>query len=388
MKNLHFLIKPASSACNLRCKYCFYTDIAENRSVKHMGMMQRDTVQNLLNAAFSTIEPNGNIHFAFQGGEPTLVGLPFFKDFVEAVEKTKSGKVSVSYSMQTNGTRLDDDWVSFLKENDFLVGVSLDGYKDLHNFYRVNTEGNGSWGIVNQAFQKLVRGGVRTNILCVVTAQCAKHPAKAYNEFKKMGGKHMQFIPCIDPIEENRGKASFSLTPHAYGEFLCKLFDLWYDDWTKGCYHSIRLFEDYVNILLGHLDGTTCATCGQCGSYLVVEGDGSVYPCDFFVLDRWRMGKLGEHTLKDMLGSQQAKAFIQWGSNKPEECKSCRWRSLCNGGCKNDWERSAPPKNYFCESFKTFFTYAETRLCMIAKKELQARRLYHGSLREKDRKIL
>lgn len=377
MKNLQFLIKPASSACNLRCRYCFYADIAQNRSVSHMGMMQPETVDLLLKEAFSNIDSNGSIHFAFQGGEPTVAGLPFFQDFTKKVDQLKPKNVSVSYSIQTNGTLINDQWVSFLKQYDFLVGVSIDGYKDLHNHYRVDAHGKETWKTVSQTFKMLHQAGVRTNALCVVTAQCAKHPEKAYRELKNLGVEYMQFIPCLDPIEEDRGSMPFSLTPKAYGQFLCRLFDLWYDDWSRDNYHSIRLFDDYINILIGCSEGTTCSTCGRCGVYYVVEGDGSIYPCDFFVLDRWKMGKLGENTLADMADSQQAKDFLQWGKEKPVECATCRWSRLCNGGCKNDWERSGSAHNHYCESLQSFFSHAEKQLCTIARSELQLRNTYH-----------
>ena len=145
MKHLQFLIKPASSACNLRCRYCFYADIAQNRSVSHMGMMQLETVDLLLKEAFSNIDPGGDIHFAFQGGEPTVAGLHFFENFTQKVDLLKPGKISVSYSIQTNGTLLDEHWVRFLKQYDFLVGISIDGYKDLHNYYRVDAQGKETW---------------------------------------------------------------------------------------------------------------------------------------------------------------------------------------------------------------------------------------------------
>lgn len=142
----------------------------------------------------------------------------------------------------------------------------------------------------------------------------------------------------------------------------------------KGNYHSVRLFDDYVHILLR--DGaSTCATCGRCGAYFVVEGDGSVYPCDFYVLDEWRMGRLGENSLAELAGSEAARNFLGWGSEKPEECGSCRWKSLCGGGCKNDWVYTdGRPRNYFCRSFRMLFDHAETRLAEIARAELAARR--------------
>ena len=379
MKNLHFLIKPASNACNLRCRYCFYADVSEHRSAGYLGQMRDGTVAALLDAAFSAIDSGGNIHFGFQGGEPTLAGLPFFENFVaRASGKTVPG-ITVSYSIQTNGTLLDDAWIRFLKENDFLVGLSLDGYAELHDLYRTNASGAGTWKQVQNTFFRLRAADVRTNLLCVVTAQCAKHPEKVYKEMKALGGTHMQFIPCLDPLESPRGSMGFSLTPKAYGSFLCRMFDLWYADWQRGTYRSIRLFEDYVNLLLGARNEITCASCGRCGGYFVVEGDGSVYPCDFFVLDQWKMGTLGENTLEEMTRSTPAQEFIQWGLTKPEACASCRWKMLCSGGCKRDWIQSPRRQNYYCEALQAFFSHAEGRLLLIAKKEYIARK-HHSKI--------
>lgn len=370
---INFLIKPASSACNLRCRYCFYEDIAENRQVKNMGIMQADTVSLLLDQAFELVSPGGAVHFAFQGGEPTVAGLSYFRNFTEQVRAMCPKGVGVSYAIQTNGTLLDEEWALFLQEHDFLVGLSLDGYKELHNRNRVDGRGADTWNTVCRAFRLLAKHRVRTNILCVVTKQCASHPDKVYNELKKLGVQYMQFIPCLDPMEEERGGQPFSLTSSLYGDFLCRLFDLWYRDWETGQYRSVRLFEDYINMMLGETS-ITCSTCGYCGGYYVVEGDGSVYPCDFFVLDQWRMGSVHETTLREMANTEQAKGFLLWGQEKPPECLSCRWRGLCNGGCKNDWQVSEGiPHNYFCEAFRRFFGHAGERLSYIAELERQER---------------
>lgn len=372
MKAIHFLIKPASSLCNLRCRYCFYEDIANNRSEKSMGIMTDATVQALVEDTFRTVSPGGTVSFAFQGGEPTVAGLDFFRQFVLQVRRLCPAGVNTTFSIQTNGTLLNQDWADFFRENRFLVGVSLDGYKDVHDLHRKDEKGEGNWTRVLKSVQLLKGNGVMVNALCVVTAQCARHPDRAYSGLKKLGFDYMQFIPCLDPIETARGAMPYSLTPEAYGGFLCRLFDLWYQDWSDGKYRSIRLFDDYVHLLLGDAPGT-CATCGRCGSYFVVEGDGSVYPCDFFVLDQWKLGRLGEQSLAELAQGKTAQNFFQWGQEKPTECTCCRWRILCNGGCKNDWTNEPEPHNYFCPAFQRFFAYAEDRLLTIARAEQRAR---------------
>jgi len=374
MKQISFLIKPASSLCNLRCRYCFYADEAANRSQQSMGLMTEATVQTLLRESFACIEPGGQINFMFQGGEPTVAGLPFFEDFVHRARVQCPPRVQLNFSLQTNGTLLNEDWARFLKNEGFLVGLSIDGFKDLHNAHRVDAEGGATWNRVTRALALLQKHKVAVNALCVVTAQCARSPEKVYNELKKLGFTYIQFIACLDPVGQ-RGQQPFSLTPKAYGQFLCRVFDLWYKDWEQGHYRSVRLFDDYIHILLGD-NASTCATCGRCGAYFTVEGDGSVYPCDFFCMDEWKMGRLGENTLPQLAESEAARRFTQQGQQKPDECAACRWKAVCNGGCQNDWytDGAGLRHNYHCEALRALLDHAMPRMIAIARAEQAARR--------------
>ena len=375
MKYLNYLIKPASSLCNLRCRYCFYCDIADNRTTANLGLMKPETVQALLQETFTQLDAGGAVHFAFQGGEPTLAGLGFYQNFLTQVKASNTKNATVTYSIQTNGMLLDEDWASFLKAHDFLVGLSLDGTKELHDLYRVDVRQEGTWNQVCSSLKLLEKHRVRTNILCVVTAQCAKHPEKVYNQLNNLGARYFQFIPCLDPLDHTGKAPAFSLTSDQYGRFLCRLFDLWYRDWSQQNYCSIRLFEDYVCILLGTPLGTTCSACGNCGGYLVVEGDGSVYPCDFFALDQWKLGNIRENTIPELLSSTQYRAFMELGRHRPAECATCPWGRICRGGCKNDWIGSEP-HNRHCQALKTFFAHAQQRLLTVARAEQQARSRY------------
>lgn len=369
MKSINFLIKPASSLCNLRCKYCFYEDEAENRNVKNMGIMQSATVENLLNKAFAEIEKDGMISFAFQGGEPTLAGLEFFKHFVSEARNKCPKSVKIYFSIQTNGTMLDEAWAKFLKKEQFLVGISIDGNAFLHNMHRVDAEGNGSYDKVMQGLNYLCQEAVDVNALCVVSKQIARKPELIYRELKSLGFAYVQFIACLDPLDQNRGSMCYSLKPEAYGKFLCGLFDAWYMDWKNGQYTSVRLFDDYIHVLLG--DGaSTCATCGKCGNYFVVEGDGGIYPCDFFVLDQWYMGNINRMSFDELLQSEANMRFHEFGREKPEECKKCRYDRICHGGCKNDWEKVDDSyHNYYCKAFSMLMDYAIDRFVEIADKE-------------------
>ena len=374
MKNVNLLIKPASSLCNLRCEYCFYEDEAQNRTQRSMGVMKEELADEMIRQVFEAVDPDGAVSFAFQGGEPTLAGLPYFRHFAEKVKQYRPPRVRVSFAIQTNGTLLDEDWAQFLKAEGFLVGLSVDGFREAHEAHRVDAEGKGTWKRVLTAKALLDQYAVDYNALCVVTGHCARHPEKAYGSLKNLGFRYIQFIACLDPIGHDRGQEPWSLTPERYGRFLCRVFDLWYRDWVQGNYHSIRLLEDYVHVLLG--DGaSTCATCGKCGSYLVLEGDGSAYPCDFFVLDHWRIGSIGEMSVADMAAGEKTAAFLHWGSVKPAECAACPYRTLCNGGCKNDWYTDETgPHNYFCASFRELLDHALPRLQQIARAELAAKR--------------
>lgn len=375
MKYINFLIKPASSLCQLRCRYCFYEDIAEKREQASMGIMSRETAHLLIDRAYETSEPGGMIGFAFQGGEPTLAGLDFFRDFADYAIAHKPVAVNISFSIQTNGMVIDTEWAEFFRKHNFLVGISIDGSKDLHDAYRLDASGKETFNRVKKGLEALKKQGCMYNALCVVTAQCARGAQKAYEGLKKLGVEYMQFISCLDPIGVERGTLKHSLTSEAYGKFLCTLFDMWFDDWQKGRYRSVRLFDDHVNMLAGRSAGT-CSTCGKCGSYFVVEGDGSVYPCDFFVLDEWKMGSLAESTLEELAKSDAAKRFLEWGREKPAECAVCPWKRLCNGGCKNDWvyDKDGLPHNYFCGGFRQYFEYAAPRLSMMARAEMNAMR--------------
>ena len=204
----------------------------------------------------------------------------------------------------------------------------------------------------------------------MVTGPAARRGQAVYQNLKRLGGRYLQFIPCLDPLEEERGGHPFSLTPERYGKFLCTVFDLWYQDWERGDYVSIRLFDDYVHLLAGQNAGT-CATAGTCGRYFVVEGDGSVYPCDFFVLDQWRMGRLGEQTLAELAESETALRFCREGRGAPRECGDCQWLPLCNGGCRRDW--IGMDRNYHCAALRTFFSYAYPRLRQMAELERRMR---------------
>lgn len=367
MKHLTFLIKPASSLCDMRCRYCFYEDVSDNRTCKSMGIMTRETVHALLASAFSVTETGCHVNILFQGGEPTLAGLDFFRAFVQETKALCPPNVTVGYSIQTNGVSLTPAWAEFFQENRFFVGLSLDGTREFHDVFRVDVSGRGSWKRVVHALELLEQYEIETNLLCVVTRAMARSPQKVYQSLCKLKNHPMQFIPCLDPLEAPRGSMPYSLTPKAYGHFLCGLFDCWYRDLSDGTYVSIRIFDDYLRLMMGMPPGS-CAASGACGSYLVVEGDGSLYPCDFFVLDDWYLGNIHEISVETALFSETSQRFLQEGRVRPTDCMSCPYVTLCRGGCKRDFVKDDQSvTNYYCEAFRTFFAYALPRLQDAAK---------------------
>ena len=363
-RNLTLLVKPASSLCNMRCRYCFYADEASRRSGTP-GVMTPETARRLIDAAFAAVREGGQVTFAFQGGEPTLAGPDFFDAFCRYAREHNTKNLTLSWSVQTNGLLIDSFWAAFFREEGFLVGVSLDGTKALHDACRPDAEGNPTWKRAAAAVALLRKNRVNTNLLCVVTSRSAACSRKVYQTLKATGIPYLQFIPCLDPLPGSpEAPAASRLTAKDYGFFLCRVFDLWWADWTGGQAVNVRQFEDWIRVAVG-LPPEMCATCGMCGGYLVAEADGSLYPCDFYALDEWRLGSLedGEDSILSALRSPRMADFRRRSDEKPSACGRCRFFSLCRGGCsRNRIEQDGRTVNGLCDAFQMFFEYAEPRL--------------------------
>ena len=366
MPPLSLLIKPASGSCNMRCRYCFYADEAENRTVALLGRMTRETMHTIADKALAYAD--GDCTFAFQGGEPTLAGLDFFRDLSEYVSGHPNLKrVRVHYAVQTNGYALDEDWARWLAENHVLVGISLDGPKELHDRYRVDREEKGTFNRVMAAIRLLEKHGVDFNILTVVSAANARRGQQVYSFFKKQGFRYQQYIECLDPIGEVQGGHEYSLTPERYEAFLKSVFNAWYQDMKAGRYVYNRYFENLMMLLTGQAP-ESCNLRGVCSPQWVIEADGSVYPCDFYALDQWRLGNILTDSFEAMEEVRQTCGFVEWSRRLPEDCKACRWLPLCRNGCRRNREpvtAGSTGKNYFCEAYKHFLEYACPRLMEV-----------------------
>lgn len=366
MPALSLLIKPASGNCNMRCRYCFYADELDNREIRSYGKMSVDTMHTIVDKAMEYGDYECTI--AFQGGEPTLAGLDFYRDLVAYVTAHENPKkLKIHYALQTNGYLINEEWAAFLGENHFLVGVSLDGLKEIHDRYRLDAAGKGTYQRVISAIRLLEKHQVEYNILTVVTAATARNGQKIYNYFKKNHFGYQQYIECLDPIGEEPGQHEYSLTPEKYGEFLKSMFDAWYLDMRSGTYVYNRYFENLMMIMAGQ-QPESCNMRGVCGKQWVFEADGSVYPCDFYALDQWRLGNIQENSFEEMDEKRDELGFIQWSMRQQEDCQKCRWFGLCRNGCRRNREPVTAEhtnRNYFCKSYQMFFEYAYPRLAEI-----------------------
>jgi len=296
--------------------------------------------------------------FSWQGGEPLLAGVDFFRKVIALQKKYGNQGQIVSNSVQTNVTMLDSEWIKLFKEYNFLVGVSLDGPPEVHNYYRGYTSGKGSFKKVMEGINLLRKGGVEFNILSAIGRGTAKNAKKIYDFFLSQGFFYLQFIPVVD--RRHSKIAEFSITPAQYGDFLGELFDAWWNDGNPLA--SIRLFDNILEILLGG-KSSSCMFKAQCGEYIVIEFNGDAYPCDFFVREKYKLGNIFETSMNQLF----VKAKLQFGKLKeiaPSDCKSCRWNFICHNGClwfgwvKNGRIRD---KDYLCESYKKFFPYTIER---------------------------
>lgn len=366
MPPINVMVKPASSNCNLNCKYCFYRDVAENRDKKSYGIMSEDTLEALVKRTFECGE--NFVGFAFQGGEPTLVGLNFYKKLIELQKKYNVKKIKVNNSIQTNGMLIDEEWARFLSENDFLVGLSLDGPADIQNLNRIDLQGKGSFSRVAKSIEIFNKYKVEYNILCTVTKSVAKHIEKIYRYYAKSGFKYLQFIPCLDELGSKPGENPYSLKPNDYEGFLKKLFDLWYKDFIEGKGVSIRMFDNIVQMLLGY-PPESCDMKGCCSVNTVIEADGSVYPCDFYVLNQWKLGNILNDNLEEMIKCEKGKNFVEISTGTSNNCSSCEYAFICRGGCRRYYEPIDNGKlgeNYFCSTYKSFYKYSLHRFYNIA----------------------
>ncbi|MFH1748640.1 MAG: anaerobic sulfatase maturase [Planctomycetota bacterium] len=369
------LIKPAGPDCNLACTYCFYLEKEKLFPRQRVHRMSAEVLETLVRQVMSA---GRQVTFAWQGGEPTLMGLDFYRQAVELQEQYGCPGQVVGNGLQTNGLLINDDWARFLHEARFLVGLSIDGPEHVHDRYRVTGGGQPTWQRVYVALKRLLTNGVEVNALTVVNEYSARFPREIYEFHKVNGLKHMQFIPCLepDPVEPARA-ASFSVQPRQLADFLCKVFDCWRADFRNGEPTTfVRWFDALFATYVG-INPPECTLSPECGNYVVVEHNGDVFSCDFFVEARWRLGNVLNGELTEMLNSPRQTEFGQAKADLAECCQECRWLAHCRGGCpKERWGHPAGEAvSYFCAAYQAFLEHTDAQFRKLADNWQAERRL-------------
>ena len=351
--------KPVGAACNLACSYCYYLE-KEALYPGRTSMAMPDTVLDAyIRQIFSASRGPAEVRFSWHGGEPTILGMEFFKKVISLQEKYNPQRLPVINNIQTNGVLIDEKWCEFLAEAGFTVGLSLDGPEKYHNAYRIAKGGSPTHDKVMQAWQHLNRFGVTTDILCVVNAANVGYPDAVYDFFKEMGARYIGFLPIVrEDRQSSSGVSAQSVPRGAFGEFLATVFDRWKkEDIGKVL---VQIFEEVARTALGQ-EHSLCIFRPTCGNFPVVERNGDFYACDHFVHPDYLMGNICQAPISSLLGSRGQKAFGQAKRRLPDACRICDVLAFCNGGCPKD--RFVPPKtgsvaeNYLCADYKLFFRH-------------------------------
>jgi uncharacterized protein len=356
------LVKPAGPDCDMACAYCFYRRKSGLFPETKRHRMNDEVLARMIKSLMegSTRE----VSIGWQGGEPTLMGLPFFRRAVELEKRYGEAKV-VGNGLQTNGLAIDGEWARFFREYRFLIGLSIDGPEHVHDRYRRTAAGRPSWSRASDAARLLLDEGVAVNALTVVGDYSARFPDEIYEFHKETGLTHMQFIPCVEVDPDDPGKlAPFAVSAEGYGSFLCAIFDRWRADFSKGLpTTSIRFFESLLFAYAG-FGPPECTLAPECGSYVVVEHTGDCYSCDFFVGPENLLGSVMDDDLASMLNCEKQARFGRLKSDLPPSCRECRWLSLCRGGCTKDRFNNPenPRVNYLCGGLAAFFEHADAEL--------------------------
>jgi uncharacterized protein len=341
------LVKPVSALCNLDCAYCFYRDRdSDPYGSAPLRRMSDETLEQLIEGYLFYSYPNSL--FAFQGGEPMLAGRAFFERLIEYQKRyARGGGHAISNILQTNGVLLDDSWCRMLKEYRWLVGVSLDGPEAVHDRYRRGKPGGGTWKDVIRGLEALRKNGVEQhNVLCAVSQANVERAAELFKFFRSLGIDYIQHIPVAE--RDGAGRLlPFSITPEQYGRFLSETFDLW---WPERRTVRVRNFDSIAEAIAGQ--PSSCTMRETCDSYAVVESNGDVYPCDFFVEKSWILGNIAVNSWSEIARSRRRYAFAAQKSSVPGACGKCEYQAICRGGCpKYRFDR----QDYFCRAYQTIF---------------------------------
>jgi uncharacterized protein len=370
-QSFNLIIKPAGAQCNLACEYCYF--LKKEKLYKDSNFRMSDEVLETFIRQYLESQPDGEVFFTWQGGEPTLMGISFYEKVVTLQRQYARTGQTVKNALQTNGHLFDDDWGRFLKENDFLVGLSMDGPPELHDTHRKNKAGQGTHARALAGLELLKKHGVDTNILACVSDANVHQPLEVYRYFRDtLGMQHLQFIPIVERANQTGSQRGDKLTARSvsgkeYGEFLTAIFVEWVRNDVGSVF--VQLFETCVGVWLGY-PASICIFNETCGGCMALEHTGDLYACDHCVQPDALLGNTENYTIGEMAGSEKQRVF---GENKqallPNKCLRCDVRFICNGGCPKN--RILPPKgetlpiNHLCEGYQAFFRHVDQPMKLI-----------------------
>jgi uncharacterized protein len=365
MRPFSLLIKPASGDCNLNCSYCFYLGThAGFYPEEKVHRMSLPVLEMLTRTYLATPQASHNI--AWQGGEPTIMGLPFFEKAVELQKLYMRPGGTVVNTLQTNGTLLNDAFAAFLAREKILTGISLDGPKDVHDHYRHRISGGGSYDDVMRGIRCMEKAKAEFNILTLVNDVNVRQPERIYKFLCEQGFLFHQYIPCVEP-DGKGGVSSHSVSGEAWGDFLCAIFDLWLPGDTRRV--SIRQFDAVFNLLVTG-ERVQCTMCNDCAQYLVVEYNGDIYPCDFFVEKAFLLGNVMRGGWSEFLGSPVYRNFGAQKLQTHPKCAECPCNWLCVGDCLKHrfCNGGGTPRrlSHLCAGWQRFYEYALPRFVKLA----------------------
>lgn len=383
---LYLMAKPIGAVCNLNCSYCYYLEkelLYENRKSYQMS----DQLLERFVKEYIEAQPTPNVSFTWHGGESLLRDVEFYKKALRYQKMYAKGR-QVENCIQTNGVLLNDDWCKFFAENNFLVGVSIDGPEHCHDIYRKNKGGKGTFREVMRGIELLKKHGVEFNTMSVINNYNARYPLEVYCFLKEIGSKYLQFSPVVERIvigeklslqtpeseRQNVKIAEWSVAPEQFGDFYIKIFDEWVKKDVGETF--VQLFDATLAGFVGVEPGV-CYFTKRCGHAAVMEFNGDVYSCDHFVFPEHRLGNIYQTPFLTMMLSEQQVAFGEKKRMLPTQCLECNFLSVCNGECpKNRFvstKEGEPNVNYLCEGYKSFFSHVEPYMRFMAK-ELVANR--------------
>lgn len=383
MKPFHIMAKPNGPICNLDCTYCYYLEKENLYPKSGRDYRMPDKVLESYIRQYIEAQPGGYVSFAWQGGEPTLLGIPFFQRVIDLQQKYAAGK-TIDNAFQTNGTLLDDVWGEFLASNRFLIGLSVDGPQEIHDAYRVDKGGQPTFARVMRGLNVLKKHGVEFNTLTVVNRKNSYRALEVYRFLKQVGSKYLQFIPIVEQVAEQpdanglvlikpftKQKAAvsdWSVEPLQFGKFLTTIFD----EWVR---HDVgRTFVQIFDVALeswAQVPQSLCVFAPKCGQALAIEHNGDLYSCDHFVYPDNKLGNILEKAIAGLVASPQQARF---GNAKelglPSDCRQCDVRFACNGECpKHRFTTTSNGEyglNYLCAGYKHFFHHIDPYMRFMA----------------------